>query len=391
MSCDVLDMIDEWGPEKIICVSDPRTGMEGVLVIDNSARGLGKGGLRMSPTLTVGEVAGLARTMTWKWAMLDLFYGGAKAGIRADPRNPKKEEIIRSWMWAMRRHIPSDYVAGLDMGMVERDGAIMQDALDDKGVVVGTPGELGGVPYDELGLTGFGVAECVGVAAEFAGLSLEGASVAIQGFGAVGFAAAKRLDELGACLVGVSTSEGVLYDKNGLDVAQLLQLRKLVGDALIHAYDGGTRLELGAELTLPVDILIPAAVQNAITEDNVDEIQARILVEGANLPSTRDAQARLSQRGITHVPDFVANAGAPIGAAVAMDARYSAFRPDPQEIYTMISDKLTANAGVVLRTARERGITSHQAALAIAQKRVARAMELKGRRRQDAGQMGGTP
>src|SRR5487761_1780532 len=106
MADDILSTIDEWGPEKIVLVSDPKTGMRGVLVIDNTARGMGKGGTRMSPTVTVEEVRRLARVMTWKWAGVDLFFGGAKAGIVADPKSPDKEAILRSFARALRRHIP---------------------------------------------------------------------------------------------------------------------------------------------------------------------------------------------------------------------------------------------------------------------------------------------
>ncbi|MDT7637973.1 MAG: glutamate dehydrogenase, partial [Pseudonocardiales bacterium] len=115
MTADLLESIDEWGPEKIVCVSDSRTGMRGVLVIDNTARGMGKGGTRMSPSVTVAEIARLARVMTWKWAAVDLFHGGAKAGIRFDPASPDKERVLRAYVRRLADQIPSSYVAGLDM------------------------------------------------------------------------------------------------------------------------------------------------------------------------------------------------------------------------------------------------------------------------------------
>ncbi len=166
---DVLALMDEWGPERVVCVSDTRTGMRGVLVIDNTARGMGKGGMRMSPAVTVAEIARLARVMTYKWAGADLFFGGAKAGIMADPAAPDREAVLRSFVRALAREIPSRYVAGLDMGLTERDAAVVQDELGDRGAAVGTPHALGGMPYDELGVTGFGVAEAADAAARHAG------------------------------------------------------------------------------------------------------------------------------------------------------------------------------------------------------------------------------
>ncbi len=378
MADDILSRMDEWGPEKIVLVSDTRTGMRGVLVIDNTARGMGKGGTRMSPTITIEEVCRLARTMTWKWAGVDLSFGGAKAGILADPAAPSKEEILRSWARALSRHIPSEYVLGLDMGLNERDAAVAQDELGDRGAAVGSPTELGGVPYDELGLTGFGVAESAEVACEIAGLELKGASVSIQGFGAVGHAAAKRFAELGARVVAVSSVHGALYDPDGLDVDKLLSLRQEAGDRAVAEYGAALR-PVGDELTVAADVLVPAAIQDQIDEQLAARLPAKVVVEGANLPTSKAAQDVLKGRGVTVVPDFIANAGAVVGAGVAMDSRYSAFRPDPAAIFNLISSKLRDNTRVVLDKAARDGVTSHTAALAIAQERVRKAMELKGR------------
>ena len=376
---EVFELVDEWGPEQVICVADTRTGMKGVMVIDNTARGMGKGGTRMSPTVSVKEIARLARVMTWKWAGVDIFFGGAKCGILADPKAPNKEEILRSWVRALKRHIPDDYVLGLDMGMEERDAAIVQDELGDRGAAVGSPYELGGVPYDELGLTGFGIAEAADTACEVHGFELKGSRVAIQGFGAVGHAAAKRFDELGAAVVSVSTVQGGLHDPDGLDVDKLLKLRRMVGDSLVAEYGAGKRIDLGRELLVEADVVVPAARQDVIDENNVSDIKGRVLIEGANLPTNRRAQEILKERGITVIPDFIANAGAVVGAGVAMDARYSAFRPDADAIYRLISEKMRANARTVAEAARADNVTTHEAATAIAQERVRAAMELKGR------------
>ncbi|MFD0691082.1 Glu/Leu/Phe/Val family dehydrogenase [Actinomadura fibrosa] len=376
---DVLALMDEWGPERVVCVSDSRTGMKGVLVIDNTARGMGKGGMRMSPTVTVTEVARLARVMTYKWAGVDLFFGGAKAGIAADPRSPDREAVLRAFVRALSQEIPRRYVAGLDMGLTERDAAIVQDELDDRGAAVGTPHALGGMPYDALGVTGHGVAEAADAAAGEAGLTLSGARVALQGFGAVGHAAARRLAELGATIVAVSTAHGALHDPDGLDVARLLALRDEAGDALVKEYRGGRTLDLGAELLVPAEILVPAALQDVIGADAASRVRARIVVEGANLPTDPAARRVLAARGVTVVPDLVANAGGVVAAGFAMDARHSPFRPDPGAVFAAVSAKVRENTVRVLAAARDQGTTTHEAAVALAQERVRAAMELKGR------------
>ncbi|HTF52577.1 MAG TPA: Glu/Leu/Phe/Val dehydrogenase dimerization domain-containing protein [Pseudonocardia sp.] len=376
---DLLASMDEWGPEKVVCVSDSRTGMRGVLVIDNTARGMGKGGTRMSPSVTVAEIARLARVMTWKWAAVDLFHGGAKAGILADPDSPDKERVLRAFVRRLADQIPSSYVAGLDMGMTERDAAIIQDELGDRGAAVGVPEQLGGVPYDELGVTGYGVAESVDAALRRAGRSVKGARVAFQGFGAVGLAAARRLDEMGASVVALSTARGAVHQPDGLDVPKWLALRAERGDDCVLAAAGGSRIAAGEELVVDCDVLIPAATQDVIDAGVASRIRASLVVEGANLPTNADARTVLAQRGVTVVPDFIANAGGVVAAAFAMDARYSAFRPDPAAIFEAIATRLRQNTHTVLDHAESIGVTPHEAALGIATERVRTAMQLRGR------------
>ena len=371
-----FDLMDEWGPEKIVAVSDAKTGMKGVLVIDNTARGMGKGGTRMQPTVTVDEIARLARVMTWKWAGVDLFYGGAKAGIRADPNSPHKEEILRSFVRAISNEVPEEYVFGLDMGLTENDAAIILDELGDRGAAVGTPYDLGGVPYDQLGITGYGVAEVVDEAAAATGLS--GEPVSVQGFGAVGHAAASRLHELGYPIVAISTARGAIHDPGGLDIPKLLELRAEHGDDLVSLFPG-LAIETGSELFVEAAILVPAALQDVINASNVSRVKARLLVEGANLPTDAAAQVALRSAGVTVIPDFVANAGGVVSAAFAMDARYSAFRPAMEQIFDTVSDKLRVNTTTVLTEAARMNSTTHAAARFLAQERVRKSMRLRGK------------
>jgi len=375
---DVLALMDDWGPEKVVCVSDTRTGMRGVLVIDNTARGIGKGGTRMSPTVTVTEIARLARVMTLKWAAVDMFYGGAKAGIAADPAAADKEAVLRAFARALHNEVPAEYVFGLDMGLTEDDAAIILDEIGRNGVV-GTPAALGGLPYDQLGITGLGVAEAAHAAAQWADLDIAASRVAVQGFGAVGAAASARLVELGATVCAISTTLGCLYNPTGLDTAALLTLRDVYGDALVEHYPDAQRLDLGAELLADVDILVPAATQDVIDDDTARDIKARIVVEGANLPTSAAAQQLLHDRGILLVPDFIANAGGVIAAGYAMDSRQSAFRPDPEPVRSTVADKLRSNTVTVLDAARRTGATTHDTARALAHGRVHAAMSARRR------------
>lgn len=374
--------MDEWGPERIVCVSDRRTGMRGVLVIDNTARGTGKGGTRMSPTVSVGEVARLARTMTWKWAAVDLFHGGAKAGILFDPHAANKEDALRAFARELADQVPERYVFGLDMGLAEADAAIFVDELDSRGVSTGLPRALGGTPYDVLGVTGYGVAEVVDAAAEYQGIDLKNSRIVIQGFGAVGSHTARRLVELGATIVGVSNVHGTLADPDGLNIPQLLTLREEHGDDGITKY--GRQLQgVDATITLDADILIPAAQQDTLNEAAAQQITAKLIVEGANLPTNPASRNILAQRGIAVVPDFIANAGGIIAAAFSMDMRYSPFTVDESKIFPMVSEKLRTNAVSVLASSVETGTVPHIVAQQIAQDRVREAMQLRGQWRPD--------
>jgi glutamate dehydrogenase (NAD(P)+) len=370
---DDFGLVDEWGPEKVVCVSDRKTGMRGVLVIDNTARGPGKGGTRMTPTVTVGEVARLARVMTWKWAAVDLFFGGAKAGIRFDAAHPDKEQALRAFARALINEVPREYVFGLDVGLTERDAAILRDEIGSPLAAVGTPQAIGGVPYDAWGVTGYGVAEAADAALDRLGVATAGASFVVQGFGAVGAAAVRRLSELGGRIVAVSDVSGGVFDANGLDLAGAVEARD-AGDPDPLRGVRGNRLAAGEELEIATDVLIPAALQDVIDGSLASRLPCRLVVEGANLPTSLEAQQTLAGRGVHLVPDFIANAGGVVAAAFAMDARTMAFKPQREEILATVSRKLRANTHQVLDAAEAADETPHVAARRLAAARVRAAM-----------------
>ncbi len=357
-------MHDEFGPEKIITVYDAKAGMKGFLVIDNTALGPGKGGIRMTPTVSSEEVARLARAMTWKCALADLPFGGAKSGIVADDRKiskEKKKEIVLSFAKALKRLSPSHYVAAPDMNMAEEEMRWYVEGNGDKRSVTGKPADMGGLPH-ELGSTGYGVYHAADLAARHAGIDLSDATVAIEGFGNVGWFAAKYITEHGAKLVAVSDSKGTAYDKDGLDFNKLAKIKKEKG-SVIH-YHGAECNECDHILDIDADILITAAIPDLIKAGDVDRLKFKIIVEGSNIPMTRDVEELCHRIGILVVPDFVANAGGVISSYVEH------IGGDEKKMREMVKEKIRKNTEMVLKESIAKDCPPRDTALEIAKKRV---------------------
>src|SRR3989344_3322101 len=222
---------DGFGPEKILQVYNPKVGMHGFVVIDSTALGPGKGGIRMTPTVSVQEVFKLARTMTWKNAMAELPFGGAKSGIIADPKHmthEHKEEMVRAFAEALKPVCPVDYVAAPDINMAEEEIGIFAKTNGNLQSTTGKPKEMGGLPH-ELGSTGFGVFHATKVAAEHKGIDLKKAKVAVEGFGNVGTFAVQFLEKAGATIVATSDSKGTVYNAKGLSYQKLMETKKQTG------------------------------------------------------------------------------------------------------------------------------------------------------------------
>ncbi|RDE19536.1 Glu/Leu/Phe/Val dehydrogenase [Motiliproteus coralliicola] len=360
---ELFDSMDELGPTRTIHVYEPSLGLRAVLVIDNVAAGPAIGGLRMATDVSTRECARLARAMTLKNAAAGLAHGGAKSVLFGDPRMPvtEKEQLVRAFACALKNE--SAYIFGPDMGTDENCMAWVKDEI---GRAVGLPKTLGGIPLDEIGATAWGLNHAVEVALEHCDFELEGARVAVQGFGAVGSHAARFLCAKGAVLVAVADSQGAVHDPLGLDLAQLLAL-KSAGKSVI-GYPNGLPLESEAMVGIECDIWIPAARPDVIHEGNVDQLQTRLVVQGANIPITPAAEKRLHQRGILNIPDIIANAGGVICAAMEYQHQSQASALDA------IEDKVRSNTAETLETALARQITPRAAALKMAKARVMQAM-----------------
>jgi glutamate dehydrogenase/leucine dehydrogenase len=354
---------DRLGPQAVVLLRDGRFGHEGFVVIDDIAVGPAIGGLRMAADVTVGEVCRLARAMTLKSAAAGLPHGGAKAGIVADPSMPvaDKEKVVRWFARAIEDL--RDYIPGPDMGT---DETCMAWIADEIGRAVGRPRVLGGIPLDELGATGFGLAVCAEALDAAGVLELESARVAVQGFGAVGSHTARFLGDRGAQVVAVADIGGAVHNPVGLDVDALLRW-KAAGRS-VGGFPEGEPIPRDDIVAVDCDVFVPAARGDAITMDNVHRVKAGVVLPGANIAVTADAEAVLHERGVFVMPDFVANAGGVICASVEYHGGTEA------QAFAAIDAQIRANTADVIRIAGSEDVSSRLAAERLARRRVESAL-----------------
>jgi glutamate dehydrogenase/leucine dehydrogenase len=320
----------------------------------------------MAEDVTVEEVRRLARAMTLKNAAAGLAHGGGKAGIIANPSLPtaQKERLVRAFAQAIRNL--TEYIPGPDMGLNEQCMAWIHDEI---GRAVGLPGVLGGIPLDEIGATGFGLSIAAEVAAPYASLELRGARVAVQGFGAVGIHAARFLVQRGARLVAASDSRGAIFNADGLSIKDLIS-HKRDGQPL-DSFRGGKSMAGDDLVGVDCDIWIPAARPDVLNASNVTRLKARLVLQGANIPATPEAEGWMHARGILNVPDFIANAGGVICASVEYHGGTET------QAMVAIEDRIRTNATSVSDQAQKQNCTPRQAAIEIARARVDEAMRYR--------------
>jgi glutamate dehydrogenase (NAD(P)+) len=374
--------IDEWGPEKVLQVYDPDTGMKGVLVIDNTSTGPGKGGIRFAPSVTPLEIFRLARTMTWKCAAAGLPFGGAKSGIIADPNIVDRVSWMKSFAKMIRPYCPSQYIAATDVGTTELDMAIFAHEIGDMRACTGKPSELGGIPH-ELGTTGYGVSIALQTALDILkdlkimqGQQKTETRVVIQGFGNVGSFAARFLDQNGIKVVGVSDVSGFIYskDENGLNIPKLMKQMKgkaKLSDLQDYGYDIRDKDEI---FEIDLDIFIPAAMGGVINNKTAPKLLGKgvkMVVEAANIPTTADACEYLHNNKIWIIPDFLANAGGVIGSFVEYQGRTE------KEAFDLIEYKITKNIKEVVTEAIMKEENPRKIATELSKQIVYRAMLLR--------------
>ncbi len=363
---DLFSYADELGPTKVIHVYEPSIKLKAVLVVDNVAKGPSIGGVRMAEDVSTEECVRLARAMTFKNAAAGLPHGGGKAVLYGDPKMPKlqKQQLIRALAQSLR--LEEDYIFAPDMGTDEECMAWVRDEI---GRVVALPRELGGIPLDEIGATGWGLSHVVDVAMDYCGFDLDGARFVIQGFGAVGKHTTRFLSQKGAVLVAAADSQGAIHNPDGLDVQALLELKE-AGKPLTD-YADAKALHRDDVIDVECDIWIPAARPDVINEENVHRLNTKLVVEGANIPFTHEAERILHEKGVLCVPDFIANAGGVICAAMEYHGA------NESAALQAIAEKLQRNTKLVLEAANSKGILPRQASMDLAMERVKKAMSLR--------------
>ncbi len=358
----------------------------GYRVHHNSARGPVKGGIRYHPGVTLDEVKALAMWMTWKTAVANLPYGGAKGGVICDPKtlsDGELERLTRRYTTEISILIgPEEDIPAPDIGTDARVMAWMMDTYSMhrgytvRGVVTGKPPSVGG-SLGRYEATGRGVAVVVGEAFKRLGRPLEGATVAIQGFGNVGSVAARLLSREGAKVVAVSDSRGGIYNpKQGLDIEALLSARGprgRISDG--RAGDVITNAEL---LELPVDVLVPAAIEGQVTAENADRVRAKTVVEAANGPLTPEADRILQDNGVFIVPDILANAGGVVVSYFEWVQDLQSFFWEEDEVNRRMERLMVKGFADVAALADRSGVSFREAAYMLAITRVVEAVTIRG-------------
>ncbi|MHA1711151.1 MAG: Glu/Leu/Phe/Val family dehydrogenase [Candidatus Freyarchaeota archaeon] len=363
---------------------------EGYRVHYNYALGPCKGGVRYHPSVTLDEVTALAAIMTWKCSLVGLPYGGGKGGVACNPTKMSPSELER----LTRRYVymvlpligPEVDIMAPDLYTNEQIMAWMMDTYSMlkgytvPGVVTGKPVDIGGTLGRNYA-TGRGVAIVTVRALEHYGIPVENATVAIQGFGNVGAYAAKDLAERGVKIVGITTSRGGLFNSDGLPVQKLFEEvyvnRRHPSEVGGGDYIGPAEANK-AILEMDVDVLIPAAMEEQITRENADRINAKIVVEGANAPTTSDGDRILCERNIPVVPDVLANSGGVIVSYFEWVQDIQSFFWTEEEVVRRLDERILDSFTRVINLAEKEKLDLRTAAYMIAIDRVARAIRMRG-------------
>lgn len=390
LSQDMCDVLKK--PERTVTVSLPCKMDNGELKVfvgyrvqHNSARGPYKGGIRYHPDVTLEEVTALAILMTWKCAVVDIPFGGAKGGIRCDPKSMSRaelERLTRKYTMAIANVIgpyldipaPDVYTDAQTMAWIMDTYSKIKNEPT-PAVVTGKPIALGG-SEGRNEATGMGVAIVTREVGKYLGKPLRGTRVVVQGFGNAGYISAKLLQDMGCRIMAVSDSKGGIFSKEQLDVEKVLEHKRKTGSVINYGKaEAITNEEL---LELECDFLIPAAIENVITAKNADRIRASAVIEAANGPTTPEADRILFEKGILVIPDILANAGGVTVSYFEWVQNLTRTKWSIEEVRANLERKMMRSFDEVIKIAKEHKVNARQAAMIVAVKRVVEAVKSLG-------------
>lgn len=390
LSDDVRQLLRNF--ERILTVSIPvrldngsLSVFNGFRVQHNSSRGPYKGGVRYHPDLTLDDLKALAMEMTWKCSLVGVPFGGAKGGIICNPKTLSKDEIerlTRRFTYAImpiigiEKDIPAPDVNTNEQIMAwMMDTYSMNNGYCTPGIVTGKPVNIGG-SLGRTDATGLGITFSIASAIKSKKINYKGLKVAIQGYGNVGSTVGKLLSEMGCKIVAVSSSKGGVYNPKGLNHNALMKYYKEQGS--FENFPRAESITNEALLELPCDVLVPAALGNQITRENAGKIKAKLLVEGANGPTTLEADQILTERKIPVVPDILANAGGVIVSYFEWVQDVQCYFWCEHEVNARLKNLLDRSYEEVIRLSQERKVNLRTAALILAVKKVADAIQVRG-------------
>jgi len=378
--------------ERILTVSIPvrldngsLSVFNGFRVQHNSARGPYKGGVRYHPDLTLDDLKALAMEMTWKCSLVGVPFGGAKGGIICNPKTLSKGEIerlTRRFTYAImpiigiEKDIPAPDVNTNEQIMAwMMDTYSMNNGYCTPGIVTGKPINIGG-SLGRTDATGLGITFSIASAIKSKKINFKGLKVAIQGYGNVGSTVGKLLSEMGCKIVAVSSSKGGVYNPKGLRHTALMKHYREQGS--FENFPNAESITNEALLELPCDVLVPAALGNQITKENAGKIKAKLIVEGANGPTTLEADQILTERKIPVVPDILANAGGVIVSYFEWVQDVQCYFWCEHEVNARLKNLLDRSYEEVIRLSQERKVNLRAAAMILAVKKVADATMVRG-------------
>jgi len=361
----------------------------GYRVQHSSARGPGKGGIRYHPDVTLDEVSALAQLMTWKCSLVNVPFSGAKGGVSVNARILSENELrrlTRRYTYAISPIIgPKTDIPAPDMNTDEKTMSWITDTYsmirgESSGeIVTGKPVSLGG-SVGRINATGLGVAITAEQALLRKGCQLDQCTAVVQGFGNVGTWAARHIADLGLTIVGVSDISGGYYNPKGLNIDEMATYMKQSKSRSLEGYDvpGVDKISNEDLLCLPCDVLAPSAMENQIRSANADKIQAKFIVEGANGPTTPNADAILNERGVMVVPDILANAGGVVVSYFEWVQGREGFYWTADEVKDRLHRFIEVAFKDMYDFSQERGVSLRDSAMMLAVQRVAEALELRG-------------